>query len=304
MRKIKKIPVFLLALVLCIGMMAIPAFAASSTQDGIQVTLAADKESIQSGRADHSCLNGDKYKRDGRVSNVSLENVIPEGYELADGSEATKQVESLKAGETVTLTAVYTAEDAGVKETDQESDSSAESDTDTEKQPVTGGPSDNTGAGNTAGDNTGNGSGPKTGDNAHIAFWTTLLILACAAIVTIIAVKKKSGKKLLSLLLCAAMAGSLAAGFPADKVSAEENNSGSISVEDTVTVDGEALTLKGIVTYSKTSTEPDGDSMIKLSAVVKQNIHCRKMERFISMQKSMVKQRVLFLLTQKQKKFC
>lgn len=265
MRKIKKIPVFLLALVLCIGMMAIPAFAASSTQDGIQVTLAADKESYSQGEQITAVLTVTNTNETA-VSNVSLENVIPEGYELADGSEATKQVESLKAGETVTLTAVYTAEDAGVKETDQESDSSAESDTDTEKQPVTGGPSDNTGAGNTAGDNTGNGSGPKTGDNAHIAFWTALLILACAAIVTIIAVKKKSGKKLLSLLLCAAMAGSLAAGFPADKVSAEENNSGSISVEDTVTVDGEALTLKGIVTYSKTSTEPDGDSMIKLSA--------------------------------------
>lgn len=144
MRKIKKIPVFLLALVLCIGMMAIPAFAASSTQDGIQVTLAADKESYSQGEQITAVLTVTNTNETA-VSNVSLENVIPEGYELADGSEATKQVESLKAGETVTLTAVYTAEDAGVKETDQESDSSAESDT--EKQPVTGGPSDNTGAG-------------------------------------------------------------------------------------------------------------------------------------------------------------
>ena len=118
--------------------MAIPAFAASSTQDGIQVTLAADKESYSQGEQITAVLTVTNTNETA-VSNVSLENVIPEGYELADGSEATKQVESLKAGETVTLTAVYTAEDAGVKETDQESDSSAESDT--EKQPVTGGPS-------------------------------------------------------------------------------------------------------------------------------------------------------------------
>ena len=79
MRKIKKIPVFLLALVLCIGMMAIPAFAASSTQDGIQVTLAADKESYSQGEQITAVLTVTNTNETA-VSNVSLENVIPEGY--------------------------------------------------------------------------------------------------------------------------------------------------------------------------------------------------------------------------------
>ena len=133
----KKCGVLFLTVLLCITMMAVPALAASDSQDGLEVTLTTDKEKYSKSEeiaATETVTN----TNDTAVSNVSLENLIPEGYKLADGSEAAKQVESLDAGETVSLTVTYVAK---------------ESDADEDKP-------------NTGDDNKGNTEKPDTGDNS------------------------------------------------------------------------------------------------------------------------------------------
>lgn len=260
MKTIKKLPIFLLAIMLCVGMMVIPAYAESSTQDGLEVNLTTNKETYSQDEQIVATLTVTNTN-EVAVSNVSLENVIPEGYKLANGSEATKQVESLESGESVTLAVTYVTDHVNDNESDPSSGNNA-------------GSGENSGAG--TGNNSGNnGSGSNTGntntviatgDNSNIIFWGLLLVMASAGIITILILKKKKSKKLLSLFLCVTMVGSLATGI-STKAYAEENNTSHINIEHIIVVDGEELTIRGIVNYNNIqSTDPSDDSVINLSA--------------------------------------
>lgn len=287
MQVIKKIPIFFLAMMLCIGMIALPAFAASSTQDGLEVTLTTDKEAYSQNEQIVTIVTVTNTN-EVAVSNVSLENVIPEGYKLADDSEATKQVESLGSGETVTLTVTYIADAISSEETDSVSGDNSESGdnsgAETGNQSGIDGNGDSSGtdnsssnsgnagsdsnSGNIANTGTGNNSSsdqnsnektdsvPETDDNANIVIWVVLLVVAGAGIVTLLFLKKKNGKKLLSLILGIAIVGSsVLAVF--EKAYAAEIQNNQISIEKTVTVDDMSLTLACIISYDLSVASDD-----------------------------------------------
>lgn len=260
MKVIKRIQIFLLMMVLSIGFMVMPVLAASLSQDGLEVTLTTDKESYSQDDQIVATLTVTNTN-DFAVSYVSLENVIPEGYKLADGSEVIKQVESLESGESATLMVTYVTDSVNDNESDPSSGNNA-------------GNGENSGAGtgnnsgsSSSGSNTGNtNSVIATGDNSNVMFWGLLLVMVSAGIITILILKKKNGKKLLYLFLCVTMVGSLVTGI-STKVYAEENNSSHINIEHIIVVDGEELTIRGIVNYNNIqSTDPSDDSVINLSA--------------------------------------
>ncbi len=170
MRDLKKILVCLMTMVMCIGILTLPAFAAPVSQDGLEITLTTDKESY--GKNDDIIVTLTVTNtNDEAVSNVSLEQVIPDGYILADGSEATKELDSLAAGETTTLTVTLVVDTSSTSAV--------------------------TTSGNT-----------KTGDDTNIYLVVGMLVLAAGGIV-ILVVKNRQGKKLLSILLCVSMMGGL-----------------------------------------------------------------------------------------------
>ena len=260
MKTIKKFPTFLLAIILCVGMMVIPAYAESSTQDGLEVNLTTNKETYSQDEQIVATLTVTNTN-EVAVSNVSLENVIPEGYKLADGSEATKQVESLESGESVTLTVTYVTDSVNNNESEPSNGNN------TGSGDISGAGTGNDSGNNSSGLNTGNtNSVIATGDNSNSIFWGLLLVMASAGIITILVLKKKKGKKFLSLFLCMTMVGSLATGI-STKAYAEENNSSHINIEHIIVVDGKELTTRGIVNYNNIqSTDPSDDSVINLSA--------------------------------------
>ena len=106
MKASKILTVFLTAIFLSLTMVAIPAFAASTTEDGLEVTLFTDKKEYSQGEQITAILT---VKNTGEItiSNVSLENIVPVGYKLVEGSEVSKQVENLEPGNTVTHTVTY-----------------------------------------------------------------------------------------------------------------------------------------------------------------------------------------------------
>lgn len=251
MRAIKKIPVFLLTMILCIGLMAMPAFAASSSQDGLEVTLTTDKETYSQGEqivATLTVTNTNEIE----VSNVSLENVIPQGYTLAEGAEATKQIESLGAGETVSLTVTYVPE--GSENSGEQSgtgnDSGSSSNTGTGSNNTTGG------NGTSGSDSNNSSTSPTTGDDSNVARWIALFVLAGTGLVTLIALRKKSGKKLLSLFLCVAMVGTMVVGMSVPAKAAELQGK-SISVSEKVIIGNADLTIKAIVKYDANAEQGD-----------------------------------------------
>lgn len=276
----KKCEVLFLTVLLCITMMAVPALAASDSQDGLEVTLTTDKEKYSKSEEIVATLTVTNTN-DTAVSNVSLENLVPEGYKLADGSEVAKQVESLGAGETVSLTVTYAAEESDDGEdkpgTGDDNKGNTEKPDTEDNSGNTGNIGENKGNTTTGGgtdkekksdvesgnkNNTTESKGttkkaadktsltPTTGDNTNIAVWVVLLLLAGSGIAALISKKRKNNKKLLLFIVGATMAGALTAGLSTEAY-AEKENSSTINVQTTVFVDGVALDVYGTVTYDK-----------------------------------------------------
>lgn len=229
MKVVKKFMAFLLMLILCISMTAIPAFAKSLTQDGLEVTLITDKSEYSQSEQIITTLTV-KNTNDFAIKNVSLENVVPDGYKLAENSDLEKQVESLGTGETVSIKVTYISEYSD----DSENQSSNGTNTSTLSGEQDSNSSD---------------SSLATGDNSNIIFWIVALVLACGGIIVAIVLKNKFGKKLLSLFLCLMIGGTMTIGtvIPAE---AEELQQKSISVSENIKVDGEDLVIGGVVKYA------------------------------------------------------
>ena len=229
MKVVKKFMAFLLMLILCISMTAIPAFAKSLTQDGLEVTLITDKSEYSQSEQIITTLTV-KNTNDFAIKNVSLENAVPEGYKLAENSDLEKQVESLGTGETVSIKVTYISEYSD----DSENQSSNGTNTSTLSGEQDSNSSD---------------SSLATGDNSNIIFWIVALVLACGGIIVAIVLKNKFGKKLLSLFLCLMIGGTMTIGtvIPAE---AEELQQKSISVSENIKVDGEDLVIGGVVKYA------------------------------------------------------
>lgn len=225
MKQARKIPILLLAILFSIAMMTVSAFAATSSQDGVKVTLKTDKSNYKKGESIVAAITV-KNMSGTELANVSLEGLIPNGYVLDSKSAATKTVETLAAGGTETLTVTYTAKSGG-----QPGGSSSSASGDEKSSEI----------GRTA-------SSSDTGDNSRIALWITLLALACGGVTALLVLKKKAGKNVLSLLLCAAMIGTMAASLC---VSAEatETQQKTITVSEKVTVGKAELTVSAVVKY-------------------------------------------------------
>ena len=95
-----------MAILLCVSAMAVPAFAASVSQDGLEVMLSTDKNSYKSGEQIVVTLKVSNTN-DKVVTDVFLNNIIPEGFELSSNSEVSKEISTIQPDEVVTLTSTY-----------------------------------------------------------------------------------------------------------------------------------------------------------------------------------------------------
>lgn len=219
MKVIKRIPIFLLSMILCFGMMTGLVFAASSTQDGLEVTLSTDKKTYSQSDQIVATLTVKNIGED-RINNISLENIIPEEYRLSPDSEAKKNAESLEAGESAKLTAIFVSNAiSSTNNTDFESNSS-----------------------------TSNAPNVSTGDNSNIAFWIIACVLACGGIIAVVVIKKNFWKKFFSLFLCFTIIGIMSVSIHVP-VEAEEYQNKSISASENVKIGDKNVIITGIVKY-------------------------------------------------------
>ena len=238
----RRLGAFLLMFLLCVGMLSVSAFAASTSQDGLKVTLSTDKEKYSQNEKIVTTLTVENTN-DTAVSDVTLENLVPDGYKLADKSEATKQVQTLKAGETVSLTVTYAPEK---EQTNQSTPTNTNSNNGAGKS----------GKGTTQNNTSKNGNNPGTGDNSNLTLWAVLLVLAGVGIVVTVILRKKSGKKILSLFLCMTLGGTaaLAISLPANAVNEQSK---SLSISENIFVDKATVKLSATIKYEVTQgTKP------------------------------------------------
>ena len=175
------------------------------------------------------------------LTDIEISGNIPDGYLTEDGISAPEQwkaqIESVDVGETrestVRLVQKTGSEDSGLS--DQQS-----------------------------GDRTGDTGTVQTGDTANIVPWSIAGAASLCIIIGVVAVvRKRKGRNLLSLLLVLAMAGTLLpasmtanAAEPGDKAAEEKTE----EIEKTITIDGEEVTLKAVITYQTETKDQEQDT--------------------------------------------
>lgn len=249
MRKIHKLFIMLLTLVLCFSLSTIPAFAASASQDGLEVTLVTDKTAYEQDEQITATLvvvNTNEQP----VNNVSLKHIVPDGYKLADGSTDTKEIESIDANDYVSFEVVYTAKTASENVTNAGSNDQSNA-------------SDNTTTtSNNLSDVPAKGTSPLTGETANILIGLIIFVASFIGIVLLLRLKKDKKVKALSVLLSVVIAGSSTI-FVVGQVYATETDRKTLAVETQVTVADKEMTLNATVTYSPVSEidmEKDSDA--------------------------------------------
>ena len=175
------------------------------------------------------------------LTDIEISGNIPDGYLTEDGISAPEQwkaqIESVDVGETrestVRLVQKTGSEDSGLS--DQQS----------------GGRTEDTGT-------------VQTGDTANIIPWCIAGAASLCIIIGVVAVvRKRKGRNLLSLLLVLAMAGTLLptsvtakAAEPGEKTAEEKTE----EIEKTITIDGEEVTLKAVITYQTETKDQEQDT--------------------------------------------
>lgn len=229
MKMIKKLSAIAVSAVMMFSIAGINAFAATTTQDGLEVTLNTDKQNYNKDDKITTTLSV-KNTNDIAISNVSLENVIPDGYKLDDGSANVKQLETLNPNETAELSVVYVADSSSeISKVSQDSEISQES-------KVL--PDDNT---------------INTGDNSLHVMIIGIVIVA-SVLLTVLCFKSKKGRKLLSVILTVSMVGGSSA-LISLKTNAVNENTKTINVNTKVNADDREVTISAKVSYNIASSE-------------------------------------------------
>lgn len=286
MKKLRKVIVFLLMIVVCINVNPIIAFGNTVSQDGLEVVLTTNKENYEINEPIEVTVtikNTNNYE----VLNISIENILPDGYELYEDETSVKQIDVLESGETIDLVTKFvpkrTDEDKPSKGNDEgnksenngdgkvkatvnaNSSNSKPNDTYTSSNVS----ANSTGSNNNSANNTGSGNSnttnskgitaAKTGDNSNIIFWAILMIVSI--VILLLSKNKNLVKKALSIFLCFIIVSSSII-YPTIEVHAATSRN--ISVSQTVSVESSQLTLSAKIAYKIDDElqDTDGDGLV------------------------------------------
>lgn len=293
MKKTKKLLAALFCVVMLVSCMTTSVFAAETgTQDGLNAVIQTDKESYAANediQITVTVTNTNTFE----VKNVSIESLLPDALTLKDGDLKSKTVdlqpgETLSISCVVLLekepssvidptttepiteapdttdeptTAEPTTIPATTMPTTETPATTEQTETTTDGgailpvEPSTIEPTtvEPTSAISTQSDTPDN---PDTGSGSTIVKALLITVIAAAVVVAIVVITKKNNKKatkVISLVLCGAIVISSFATIGFIKVGAEENNTRNFTVDKTITVDGQDITVSAKIHYSDES---------------------------------------------------
>ena len=261
MRK-NKLLAFLLAVTVASSSFAVGASAETVEQDGLSVSYTTDKEKYSDSDSISVTLDV-KNNNAGSVYDVQLDELVPEGYKLADGSLSYKSIAELKSGESQKLDTIFIKNgggdsDASVPDSD---DDSSNEDTSKNDESNNSSNSDSSSSNNSSSSNGSSSSAPgksdenpATGEN-QVAIACLVLIIMIGTV--IVSVKYGKGKKMFSFILVAAM---LTTVFPSVEMKVDAVGT-EIKVTTIVKVDGKDVSLVATVQYENVSSNPSEPSV-------------------------------------------
>lgn len=264
----KRTSTFCVAIMLFVGAISIQAFAETKVQDGVEVNFNSEKKEYEEN--EHIITKVTiKNTNSVKVSNISIEGIIPENYKIAANSNIEKNIAVLYPNEVVSLQLEYEPESLEVtKQPVRESVDNTETLGNVEKTDnieKTEGieKEDNTKVKNEGNiikvDNKKSNNeketiaGEKTivketepnKDNIGYKIWLSLFIIVGGIVIVYIIVRKKAGKKIIPFMVLIPF---IAFGS-ADLNYAKEANTNCISTATTVKVNNLKVTLKVNVKY-------------------------------------------------------
>jgi len=227
MKFLKRLSAVAVSAVMMFSITSVNVFAASIIQDGLEVSLTTDKETYAKDEKITATLSV-KNTNESDVTDITMETVIPNGYEVTDGTKNNKQLDKLAPNETTKLKVVYAAKSSG--EVSQDSQVSQES---KNSEVSTVSPSNDS---------------PQTGDNATIPVAIAIVMLI-SVFLAIFCFKSKKGRKLLSLILCVSSVCGYFVLVPT-KVNAVDTILKSLNISTSVKIEINDVSLNAIVRYS------------------------------------------------------
>lgn len=236
MKKIRRTVAITFVIAIILSMSAVNVFAATKTQDNIDVSFVTNKDSYNENEQIKTTL---KVKNNNSIvlKKVDLETELPEGYKLADKSENKKTLDSIAAGESVSFDVILE------KDNSKNCSTSANPSNDSKSS------ADTAGSGNSNGKTNTDSSAIQTGQGLLIGGFILLVVLAGGFLFAFVYRRKHVGKRMLSVILCAGVIGSTAF-LIKTPANAEEIQKKSISVSETVKVGGKDLTVSSTVKYA------------------------------------------------------
>lgn len=244
MKIAKKLAAVAVSTLMMFSIAVMNVFAASTTQDGLEVSLTTDKEAYSKDEKITATLSV-KNTNAKEVTDVAMEAVIPDGYEVADGTKNNKQLDKLAPNESAELKVVYVAKDSG--EDNQDSEISQVSQESQNGEVSTVSPSNDS---------------PKTGDNATIPVAIAIVLLV-SVLLAVFCFKSKKGRKLLSVILTVSIIGG-ASTLSSLKINAVGINN-DIYISTSATVGQQTLKISAKVVYSIFIDETNlGNEQVKI----------------------------------------
>lgn len=106
MKFLKRLSVVAVGAVMMFSITGMNVFASSISRDGLEFSLTTDKEIYAEDEKITATLSV-KNTNSTDVTDITMETIIPDGYEVVDESVNIRQIEKLAPSETVELKSVY-----------------------------------------------------------------------------------------------------------------------------------------------------------------------------------------------------
>lgn len=225
MKVLKTLSALAISATMIFSVAALNVSAATTTQDGLEVSFTTDKETYSKDEKITATLSV-KNTNESDVTDVAIETIIPDGYEVTDGSKNNKQIDKLAPNESAELKVVYVAKDSGGNSQNSEID--------------TVNPNDNT---------------PNTGDSVIVPI-AAVLVMLIFALFTVLCFKSKKGRKLLSIILTISIVGGTSTLITVKANAAEDSKT--IRIETSVMVNGKLMNIEGSVKYQYSTNDNSG----------------------------------------------
>lgn len=209
----KKVVAFFTMCLIFVNLFTVGVSASSLSQDGVITTLNTDKEEYNQGEQIIVTLIVENVN-DIPVSNVTLEGLLPEGFEFVSGENAKETIAYMERGEIVSLKYTLVNQSADIGSKNSVTDVST----------------------------------PDTGDYFNLSFLIVLVIIIVSVVIYIYLLKDKQRNRFLSIILCIVLVGSLF-GDVLVEAYASDIKTKSIDIKTSVKYVDESIQIEAIVAY-------------------------------------------------------